>query len=89
MTKFVILTPNQEARGLTFLYPNALFHNNGDGSFADVSSTSWRGPAQPSMGVACADYDNDGLGGMLSWAIGTEAINSSTTKALVGRETIG
>jgi enediyne biosynthesis protein E4 len=41
--------------------PNRLYHNNGDGTFTDVSSSSgiagFRGKG---MGVAIADYDHDG-----------------------------
>ena len=59
-TKFVQLDPLYVNKGLTFIYPNVLFQNNGNGSFTDVGSTSWREVARPSMGVACADYDNDG-----------------------------
>jgi enediyne biosynthesis protein E4 len=42
--------------------PNQLFRNNGDGTFADVSAQS--GISQhigKGMGVAVADYDNDGF----------------------------
>jgi hypothetical protein len=60
MTKFVLFVPDYEPKGLTFSYPNALYHNNGDGTFTDVGPASLAGYAQPSMGVACADYDNDG-----------------------------
>jgi hypothetical protein len=41
--------------------PNMLFHNNGDGTFTDVSAST--GIAQQigkGMGVAVADYDEDG-----------------------------
>jgi hypothetical protein len=40
---------------------NALYRNNGDGTFTDVAAAA--GVADPdgvSIGVACADYDNDG-----------------------------
>jgi enediyne biosynthesis protein E4 len=39
-----------------------LFHNNGDGTFSDVSKTSGVSAASGSypMGVVAADYDNDG-----------------------------
>jgi hypothetical protein len=40
---------------------NALYRNNGDGTFTDVAGAA--GVADPdgiSIGVACADYDNDG-----------------------------
>ena len=41
--------------------PNALYRNNGDGTFTDIAEMV--GVADPdamSVGVACADYDNDG-----------------------------
>ena len=41
--------------------PNALYRNNGDGTFTDIAEQV--GVADPdamSVGVACADYDNDG-----------------------------
>jgi enediyne biosynthesis protein E4 len=41
--------------------PNALFRNNGDGTFRDVSAESGIGKSLgKGMGVAIADYDNDG-----------------------------
>ena len=42
--------------------PNRLYHNNGDGTFSDVSTVSGIA-AHPGkgMGVAIADYDHDGL----------------------------
>ncbi len=40
--------------------PNALFHNNGDGTFMDVFAAGWDDVQHPSMGIAYADYDNDG-----------------------------
>jgi hypothetical protein len=41
--------------------PNMLFHNNGDGTFTDVSQKSGIGKlVGKGMGVAFADYDNDG-----------------------------
>lgn len=50
------------SESVTFAQPNQLFRNNGDGTFADVSTSS--GPhfleAHVSRGVAFADYDNDG-----------------------------
>lgn len=50
------------SESVTFKQPNQLFHNEGNGSFADVSAAS--GPhffeSQVGRGVAFADYDNDG-----------------------------
>lgn len=38
-----------------------LFHNNGDGTFTDVTATALPGgPFGPALGVATADFDNDG-----------------------------
>ena len=46
--------------------PNLLYHNNGDGTFTDVSYASGaavneNGREQAGMGLAIGDYDNDGL----------------------------
>lgn len=46
--------------------PNYLFRNNGDGTFREVGllagvALSENGNAQSGMGVACADYDRNGL----------------------------
>jgi hypothetical protein len=41
--------------------PNLLYHNNGDGTFSDVSAASGIGAHRgKGMGVAIADYDHDG-----------------------------
>ncbi len=38
-----------------------LFHNNGNGTFTDVSKESGVGARRgPGMGIVCADYNNDG-----------------------------
>ena len=42
-------------------YYNRLFRNNGDGTFTDVTEKSGLGGIGYSMGVAAADYDNDGF----------------------------
>lgn len=39
---------------------NALYHNNRDGTFTDVTEKAGVGGAYFGMGVAVADYDNDG-----------------------------
>ena len=42
---------------------NALYHNNGDGTFTDVTEKAGVGGNEDSYGMAasCADYDNDGF----------------------------
>ncbi len=42
-------------------HPNSLLHNNGDGSFTDVTFAAGLGDVQyPTQTAAWADYDNDG-----------------------------
>lgn len=41
-------------------YPDILFRNNGDGTFIDSTPYRWRGDAHSTMGIAYADYNNDG-----------------------------
>ena len=41
--------------------PNALYRNNGDGTFTDLAAqVGLAGAKDIDIGVACADYDNDG-----------------------------
>lgn len=41
-------------------YSNRLYHNNGDGTFTDVTERAGLAGAGYGMGVAVGDYDNDG-----------------------------
>ena len=41
-------------------FHNRLYRNNGDGSFTDVTAAAGVAGARYSIGVAAADYDNDG-----------------------------
>jgi hypothetical protein len=45
---------------LTALGPNHLFHNNGDGTFTDVTKRAGVGDARFSTSAAWLDYDRDG-----------------------------
>jgi len=50
--------------------PSSLYHNNGDGTFADVGvragvAYSGEGQEQAGMGIDFADYDNDGWGDLV------------------------
>jgi hypothetical protein len=51
--------PALEKAGPSFA--NRLFHNNGDGTFTDVTEKAGVAGIGYSMGVAAADYDNDGF----------------------------
>jgi len=44
--------------------PNRLFHNNGDGTFTEVTDQSGLSTIWPSIGGAWADYNNDGQQGV-------------------------
>ena len=46
--------------GMNFSYPDFLFRNHGDGTFSNESRMTLPDNRQPSMGLAYADYDNDG-----------------------------
>ena len=51
--------------------PNALYRNNGDATFTDIADKSGlAGPHEITIGVACADYDNDGNCDLLATRIG-------------------
>ena len=57
--------PPDVARGKPARLPrrsrHALYRNNHDGTFADVTAASGLGVEMYGMGVAAADYDNDGV----------------------------
>jgi hypothetical protein len=52
-------TPSLEKTDTSF--SNRLFHNNGDGTFTDVTEKAGLGGIGYSMGVGAGDYDNDGF----------------------------
>jgi len=51
-------------------YWNRLYHNNGDGTFTDVTAQSGLRGSGYGMGVAVADYDNDGRPDLYVTSIG-------------------
>lgn len=54
---YLAVMTTADHRGLA---ANPLFHNNGDGTFSRVSSGSGASDVGPTMGIATADFDNDG-----------------------------
>ena len=49
---------------------SALYHNNGDGTFTDVSSKAGVGDVGWGMGVAVGDYNNDGFADIYVTCVG-------------------
>ena len=52
-------------------YQNHLFHNNHDGTFTDVTTQAGLAGVGYSMGVAAADYDNDGWTDLFVTGVGS------------------
>ena len=57
--------------------PNALFYNNGDGTFTDIASSAGVDHLGIGRGFAFADYDNDGDNDLASIPIFPETDNDS------------
>ncbi|MEM7535188.1 MAG: FG-GAP-like repeat-containing protein [Chloroflexota bacterium] len=65
-TAFILFNMLEGPLGMLFEYPNFLFHNEGASNpnnvtFSDQTPFSWLDYPQPNMGMAYADYDQDGL----------------------------
>jgi enediyne biosynthesis protein E4 len=60
-------------------FPDALFKNNGNGSFTDVSA-QLSSNDQPTMGIAYADYDQDGHLDLVlgNWNSGYQLLHNET-----------
>lgn len=59
-TKFTQITAAAGPEGMHDPYPDRLFHNEGNGTFVDITPTSWERVGEPTMGSAYADFDQDG-----------------------------
>jgi hypothetical protein len=59
-TGFVQPTLDEPPQGMHFGYTDYLFENDGAGAFVDVTPPTWSQEPTPGMGLAYADYDNDG-----------------------------
>jgi hypothetical protein len=59
--------PGHPSSGRTTLQ---LYHNNGNGTFTDVTAQSGLGISMYGMGVAVGDYDNDGFDDIFVTAVG-------------------
>ncbi len=52
---------DNRGRSLKGKLTHALYHNNGNGTFTDVTEKAGVGCKEYGMGVTCADYNNDGF----------------------------
>ena len=55
-----LFVPNNQGRLFDRKTPNRLFHNNGDGTFTEVSKEAGIETPYPTLGCAWGDYNNDG-----------------------------
>jgi len=65
------MTPEEGRRAGTC---NRLFHNNGDGTFTDVTETAGVGFCGWGMGASWGDYDNDGWPDLVVTAFGQNVL---------------
>ncbi len=59
-TEFVQYSLSRPPDGMLFPHKNLLYQNARDGTFRDVTPHHWIDKPEPSMGIAYADYDQDG-----------------------------
>ncbi len=59
-TEFRQETAELGPEGMFLAWPDTLFRNEGDGTFADVTPTAWTEEPWPALGFAHADFDRDG-----------------------------
>ena len=60
---------------------SALYRNNGDGTFADVTDKAGVGDIGWGMGVAVGDYDNDGFDDLYVTCVGPNHLFRTTATA--------
>jgi len=72
---------------------SALYRNNGDGTFADVTDKAGVGDVGWGMGVAVADYDNDGFDDLYVTCVGPNRLfrnrGDGTFEDATGRAGVG
>jgi len=59
------------------LHPNSLFHNNGDGTFSDVTKKAGLYTKLPTQTASWADYNNDGWIDLFIGNESSQAVNAS------------
>ena len=68
---------------------HALYHNDGQGRFSDVTAGSGLEVSFYGMGVAIGDYDNDGLDDVFITAVGGNHLFHNDGKGKFGEVTAG
>ncbi|MDE2950135.1 MAG: CRTAC1 family protein [Chloroflexota bacterium] len=79
------LAPEYGPAGMHFQYPDMLYHNQRDGSFAAVDQDLFNQGAQPTMGFSSADYDRDGRVdfALTYWDVGHRLFQNDNLAALM------
>ena len=65
---------DNRGRALKGKLSHALYHNNGDGTFSDVTERAGTACKAYGMGVTCADYNNDGFLDIYALDFGTNVL---------------
>ncbi|HRW08054.1 MAG TPA: VCBS repeat-containing protein, partial [Caldilineaceae bacterium] len=81
-TRFVKFNDLQGPLGMHFPFQDFLFHNDG-GVFSDATPLAWQDNPQPAVGMAYADYDNDGRLDLLTgiWNVGYRLYHNENAAA--------
>lgn len=83
-TSFRNIDPDTPPDGMHFGHPNLLYHNEGDGTFSNKTPANWYEIPRRSMGVATADYDQDGAVDFITgdWDSGYRLYRNKTANRL-------